>query len=87
MLAEICHLSHGYFIKKFYSVFGQTPHQYIINQKMELAKYLLVSTDEKIAKIAENVGYEDVGYFSYAFKKYFGKSPSFFRKANPTNRP
>ena len=86
MLAEICHLSHGYFIKKFDSVFQQTPHQYIISQKMELAKYLLTSTDEKIAKIAENVGYEDVGYFSYAFKKFFGKSPSYFRKANPTNR-
>ena len=86
MLAEICHLSHGYFIKKFYSVFRQTPHQYIINQKMELAKYLLVSTDEKISKIAENVGYEDVGYFSYAFKKFFGNPPSYFRKSDPANR-
>lgn len=86
MLAEICHLSHGYFIKKFYSVFQQTPHQYIISQKMELAKYLLISTDEKIAKIAENVGYDDVGYFSYAFKKYFGKPPSAFRKSDSDHR-
>lgn len=84
-LAELCHLSRGYFIKKFYSVFQQTPHQYIINQKMELAKYLLVSTNEKIAKIAEDVGYEDVGYFSYAFKHFFGKSPSSFRKTNTTD--
>jgi YesN/AraC family two-component response regulator len=46
---------------------------------METAKSLLIYTDMKVGKIAENVGYDDLLYFSKAFKKYTGVSPSEYR--------
>lgn len=40
-----------------------------------LISILLTETNEKIAIIAERVGYSDESYFSKAFKRYFGVTP------------
>ena len=46
---------------------------------MEQALDLLLNQDEKTYVIAEKVGYSDPNYFSYAFKKQFGMSPSKYK--------
>lgn len=40
---------------------------------------MILDTNEKSYKIAEQVGYLDANYFSYVFKKKFGVSPSKYR--------
>jgi len=47
---------------------------------MHRAKQLLKSTREPVQFIAYSVGFSDPLYFSKAFKKYFGFSPSSFRE-------
>jgi two-component system response regulator YesN len=47
---------------------------------MERAVRLLLETEEKTYMIAEQVGYSDSNYFSYAFKKKYGVSPTVFRR-------
>ncbi len=47
----------------------------LTKKRMDMAETLIRSTDLKIACIAEKTGYLDQHYFSYCFKKYFGKSP------------
>ena len=47
--------------------------------RMEQALDLLLNQDEKTYVIAEKVGYSDPNYFSYAFKKQFGMSPSKYK--------
>ena len=47
---------------------------------MKEAMRLLDKTDEKTYMIAAKVGYSEPNYFSYAFKKQVGVSPSRYRK-------
>lgn len=47
---------------------------------MKKAKILLLTTDLKIYEIAEQVGFEDMNYFSSRFKQIVGKTPRQFKK-------
>lgn len=53
---------------------------YILTLRIEEAKRLLAQGDISIGKIAEAVGFADSNYFSRAFKKRSGYSPSEYRK-------
>ena len=80
-LAEIAQLSPSGLIWKFHRQLGTTPQQHLIHLRMQLAKQLLVETPLSITQIAEKCGYGDVYYFSNAFRKHMGISPSTFRKS------
>ena len=54
----------------------KTFHQTLSELRMNRAMLLLTTTNEKTAQIALAVGIPDPSYFSYAFKKHFGLSPS-----------
>lgn len=54
--------------------------EYITGVRMQKAKALLTTTDQKLTAIAESVGYNDVSYFSNVFKKFYGVSPRSMRK-------
>lgn len=51
----------------------------LIKIRMEKAQELLMYTPKKIYEIAQEVGYSDVYYFSYSFKKYTMKTPKEYR--------
>ena len=53
--------------------------EYVTEQRIQMAKRLLLSTDMKIYEIAEAVGIEDMNYFSYRFKSIVGVTPKKFR--------
>ena len=50
-------------------------------QRLNMAAYYLAHTSVAIDEISENVGYQSLSYFYKIFKKFFGKSPSAYRKA------
>jgi len=52
---------------------------YVMRCRMEKAKELLNSTDQKVYQIALQVGYNSVEHFSRYFKKYTGQSPEQYR--------
>jgi two-component system response regulator YesN len=52
----------------------------LIQEKLELAKELLMDPSIKISEIARSVGYEDVKYFSQQFKRYYSQTPSEYRE-------
>jgi len=54
--------------------------QFIINERMKKARHLLISTTYSLSEIALRCGFENVYYFSNAFKKINGISPSAYRK-------
>lgn len=58
--------------------------QFILEEKMERAAELLTNTTFSISQVASRCGYENLYYFSNAFKKYFSLSPTVYRK---THRP
>ena len=53
---------------------------YLIQERMKKAKLLLLTTDLKIYEIAEQVGFEDMNYFSQRFKQVIGLTPRQFKK-------
>ena len=81
-LASVCKISTRYFCELFSAFFGVSPKEYIIRKRIESAKNMLISSDDKISDIAENCGFSDVYYFSKVFKKEFNETPSAFRSQN-----
>ncbi len=78
--ASICYLSKSQFIRKFKDYTGKTPIKYKNDIIIEKAKERLSRTDISISQIASLLGFENVFYFSSAFKKATGLSPLDFRK-------
>ena len=64
----------------FRETFGTSPVKFITDLRMKQACDLLASTDLSVKEIGRAVGYEDSHFFSKAFKKYLGISPTDFRK-------
>lgn len=68
----------SYLSSIFKEYYKTTPSDYMVHKRMEEAKYLLASGEEKIKDVAAAVGYEDPLYFSKVFKRYAGVSPKEF---------
>lgn len=65
----------------FTTVSGISLKQYILQQKMELAKYLLTDTNQNVSEISSQLGYSDPHHFMKSFKKIVGLTPTEFRNA------
>lgn len=79
-LAQECRLSKYHFSKRFKALTGHAPIQYFIHLKVERACQTLDSSQLSLKQIAQDLGYEDVYYFSRLFKKVIGLSPEQYRK-------
>ncbi len=79
-IAEMLYLTPTYFSKLFKHITGEGCNSYIIRKRIEKAKSLLNTTSMKTRKIASLVGYKDTNYFSLAFKKQTGMSPTEYRE-------
>jgi AraC-like DNA-binding protein len=79
-LAAQTGLSVSHFCAKFKQAFGNSAIDYLIEQRMQQAAYLLYDQNLKIQEIAKRVGYDDVFHFSKLFKKHHGQSPRALRK-------
>lgn len=73
----LCGVSSTYFRKIFTSNFGVSPQKYIVNKRITHAKSVFDSGDfNSVSEVANSVGYTDPLYFSRAFKKKYGTSPT-----------
>lgn len=81
-LCEYVSRSESQTIKIFKSAYGITPYAYILNQKISLAKGMLINTNLSVKQIAYNLSFTDEYYFSNVFKNKVGVSPGKYRKKN-----
>lgn len=79
-LATVAHLSIRQLNELFRKQVGMTPHHYLIELRMQESWRLLEQSDLNIQLIADSVGYGSLSAFSDRFSRYFGKSPSHFRR-------
>jgi len=79
MVAHQVFMSRNNFMQHFAQATGQTFHEYLITQRMEEAKRLLHDGNWSLELICQFVGLHPT-QFRYQFKKYFGISPSAFRR-------
>jgi AraC-like DNA-binding protein len=78
-LARQAFFSRYHFLRAFRREFGITPHQYLVQRRLEAAKELLQSTDKSITQVCFEVGYESMGSFSTLFHRRVGVSPMHYR--------
>lgn len=79
-IAQHVFLSKEYFCRRFKAEVGSNFTEYRLQIQMREAYKAIINTSKHISKIAENVGITNISYFSNAFKKQFGASPSEIRK-------
>ncbi|ANY68309.1 hypothetical protein BBD42_18885 [Paenibacillus sp. BIHB 4019] len=79
-LAQLLDCSISYISRIFKAKVGTSPHDYLIQVRVEQAKKRLSSSELSLQSIAQSVGYDDVYYFSRLFKKHMGVSPLKFKK-------
>lgn len=79
-IADHLYITPNYLSRLFKKCTGEGCNEYIIRKRIEKAKSLLETTSLRTGKIALMVGYRDMNYFSLAFKKQTGKSPTKYRE-------
>ena len=77
---------YSYLSNLFSSVEGITIEKYIINQKIEKVKELLVYNELTLNEISYKLGYSSVQHLSNQFKKISGLTPSHFKKLGGNKR-
>lgn len=77
---------YSYLSTLFSDVEGTTIEKYIIHQKIEKVKELLVYDELTLSEIADKMGYSNVAYLSGQFKKVTGLTPSHFKKIKENKR-
>lgn len=74
-IAEVINISPTYFASLFKRATGISPHQYVIQQRVERAKLLLTTTDLAIANVALQVGFSSQSHLTQHFKRLTGMTP------------
>ena len=80
-LSQICLLNGYYLLKEFKKYFQLTPHQYLTKRRLEVAKQLLLESNEPIEQIVHEIGFKDTSSFYKLFKTHFNVSLSDYRKS------
>lgn len=75
-LAREAHLSPDYLSRSFKKKYNMTLIDYITEQRMFLAKELLLQNRMSVSMVSAKVGYSNYSYFTKIFKKYYGVLPS-----------
>ena len=86
LLSHHLHHDYSYLSKLFSEVEGITIEQYIINQKIEKVKELLLYNELSLSQIAFQLGYSSTAHLSAQFKKLTGFTPSQFKKMGVQSR-
>lgn len=79
-VAAKVHLNAEYLSRIFKEEVGCNYTVFLSKTRLKRAAYLLSHSSERVQKIAEQVGYPNVSYFSTTFKKQYGVNPYEYRR-------
>jgi AraC family transcriptional regulator len=82
-LAGEVHMSPFHFARMFKQTTGQSPHLYVVSQRIERAKALLRDSEVPLIAIAAQTGFRTQGHFTGVFRRYTGLTPRVFRLSCP----
>ena len=78
-LSQIVNISKYHFIRMFRNQFGLTPHQYILNLKVNQARISL-ETEAFPSEVAQHFGFFDVSHLNRHFKRVVGLTPKQYQQ-------
>jgi len=73
-------MSESSFSRRFKASIGITPYQYVLQERLEAAKYMLRHQDLSLAHIATATGFSSQSHFSTVFKKATSMTPMKYRR-------
>jgi AraC-like DNA-binding protein len=79
-VARQCHVDAAYLCRLFRRYDHQTPYQFLLRLKMNLAAARLQNSGVLVKQVAAELGFNDPFHFSRAFKSILGLSPEAFRR-------
>ena len=85
-LSRQLNYDYGYLSNLFSEVEGSTIEKYLIAQKIEKVKELMMYDELTLSQIANQLGYSSVAYLSSQFKKQTGLTPTFYRSLKENKR-
>lgn len=77
-LAAVAGISPYYFARCFKQTFGVSPHQYVLRERIERAKTILLTEEHPLAELATRLGFADQSHFIRQFKRFTGLTPRAF---------
>jgi AraC family transcriptional regulator len=86
-IARMANYSSNHFLRTFHAVFEETPHAFLVNQRLQRARWLLRTSPLAIAEIAHASGFESRCAFSRLFRKRFGAPARTLRQAGSHAAP
>lgn len=78
-LAKECCMSKSAFFMAFKNEFSISPLEYILRERIRLAKVLLQNSHESMTQICHQTGFNNLNYFIKQFKRQEGIAPALYR--------
>ncbi|GER91352.1 hypothetical protein KDW_55140 [Dictyobacter vulcani] len=79
-LAEQTGFSPYYFARIFRQTTGESPHQFVLRQRIERAQQLLAQRNISLVQVALESGFTNQSHFTRTFKRYLGMTPRAYRQ-------
>ena len=79
-MAQSVGLSTAHFARMFRKSTGETPHQYVLRQRLERAQDMLRAPDARVLDVAVACGFKTQQHFAQAFRDLWGTTPTEYRQ-------
>jgi AraC family transcriptional regulator len=79
-MAQAVELSTAYFSRMFRKSTGESPHQFLLRQRVERAKEMLRSANARVMDVAVACGFKSQQHFAQVFRHVCGASPTDYRQ-------
>jgi AraC-like DNA-binding protein len=79
-IARECRLSASHFARAFTRSTGISPHRWLMQRRVDVAKDLMLSTDTSLVEISLKCGFSDQSHFTRVFAEATGETPGRWRQ-------
>ena len=79
-LADAAGLSIAHFSQMFRESTGQSPHQFVLHRRADLAKEMLRAAEMRVLDVAVACGFKTQQHFARVFRRVCGASPTEYRQ-------
>lgn len=80
-LARLVRLSTFHFCRAFKQSFGEPPHRYHTNRRIERAKLMLAERKHSVTEVGLSIGFSETSSFTAVFRKFTGQTPGRYHRA------